>query len=247
MRPTPAQPKRRSAPSNLPTYHLFGCALTRGLHSISPSTRRPPVRPAAAPSRRDQRDDQPCLNPSNLPHRVGPAGDTAVAPAGHRPVMWVSYSNAARNRLWDGGRYFSIKGGERTGLALSLPPPPPPPPPPPLQTPPPTVAAAAANAAAAAPAPAARATFCRWRRRRFPLLAPRLIAPSHARRRGGRGLAGGAERLQPAAAQPGLPAPAAGRPALDRQLPRRLRRCAQTPLSPRRRTLHLAASGGFAA
>ena len=25
--------------------------------------------------------------------------------------MWVSYSNADRNRLWDGGRYFSIKGG----------------------------------------------------------------------------------------------------------------------------------------
>ena len=37
--------------------------------------------------------------------------DTSIAPTGARPVMWVSYSNAARNRLWDGGRYFSIKGG----------------------------------------------------------------------------------------------------------------------------------------
>ena len=37
--------------------------------------------------------------------------NTDVAPTGARPVMWVSYSNADRNRLWDGGRYFSIKGG----------------------------------------------------------------------------------------------------------------------------------------
>jgi hypothetical protein len=37
--------------------------------------------------------------------------NTALAPTGARPVMWVSYSNANRNRLWDGGRYFSIKGG----------------------------------------------------------------------------------------------------------------------------------------
>ena len=37
--------------------------------------------------------------------------NTTIAPTGARPVMWVSYSNADRNRLWDGGRYFSIKGG----------------------------------------------------------------------------------------------------------------------------------------
>ena len=33
-------------------------------------------------------------------------------PYGHRPVMFVSYCNATPNRLWDGGRYFTIKSSQ---------------------------------------------------------------------------------------------------------------------------------------
>lgn len=36
--------------------------------------------------------------------------DLNLAPTGHRPTMHVCYSNASRNRLWDGGRSFHIKG-----------------------------------------------------------------------------------------------------------------------------------------
>merc|ERR1719174_3289609 len=40
---------------------------------------------------------------------------------GHRPCMHVLYCNASRNRLWDGGRSFTIKGsGTTCGFATCM-------------------------------------------------------------------------------------------------------------------------------